>query len=132
MESIDITLKLKNYDLLSTLLQMVPAIVNTKAGLKMISKRLDKYLSKFFSLSVINETCKKNSIRILYNIAKSNLPNAFEGINKAAEEFADEQNKLIYQSVMQGFGYDNQQMALILLLFINEMLAKAEDQEKKA
>lgn len=132
MESIDTTLKLKSYDLLSILLQMVPAIMNTKAGLKMIAKRLDKYLDKFFSLSSVNETCKKNCIRIFYNIAKSNLPNVFEGINNAAEKFADEQNKLIYQSLMQGFGYDNNQMAMILLKFINEMLAKAEDQEQKA
>ena len=59
------------------------------------------------------------------------MPDAFDMIMKTAEQYATETNQLAFRSLMQGFGYENAQMAMTLLKFINEMLAKSDGDEKR-
>ena len=59
------------------------------------------------------------------------MEGAFDVITKTAEKYAHENNQLVFRCLMQGFGYENVQMAMTLLKFINEMLAKSEGHEKR-
>lgn len=59
------------------------------------------------------------------------MPDAFDLIMKTAEQYALENNQLTFRSLMQGFGFENHQMAMTLLKFINEMLAKSMEDEKR-
>jgi hypothetical protein len=111
---------------------MLPNILATQNGIDKISgKRAEKYLMKFLKLSDVNEPCKKYCIRIFFHISKSSMENAFDLVLKTAETYATENNQLAFRSLMQGFGYDDAKMAMTLLKFINEMLAKSMGDEKR-
>ena len=103
---------------------MYPSAINY------IQKRAKKYLEKFFELSNIDEYIKKQSIRIFFNIA-NNIEGSFELIDKAAISYARESESTPFQTLIQGFGYNDQGMVITLLKFINQMIFNAGDEESK-
>ena len=111
---------------------MLSNIFAYNAGIDYITSKAKKYLEKFFYLSSINEHTKKQCIRIFFNIAKSKLPDQFDLIEKAAAAYAKESKTIAFQTLIQGFGYINDEsMAMTLLKFINEMIFQADQDEKK-
>ena len=122
---------IKNYDLVSVSLQMLANILSYKAGIDFITKRAKKYVEKFLELAGINQNCKKQAIRIFFNMAKSNLPEVFDIIEKTAVKHAEETGTLPFHGLVQGFGFEDLSMAMTLIKFINEMLFKSEGDDKK-
>lgn len=121
-----------NVDMIVVCCQMLSNIFAYNAGIDYITSKARKYLEKFFYLSSINEHTKKQCIRIFFNIAKSKLPDQFGLIEKAAVAYAKESKTIAFQTLIQGFGYINDEdMAMTLLKFINEMIFQAEQNEVK-
>lgn len=50
---------------------------------------------------------------------------------KSADKYASEKGTLSFINLIQGFGYEDSNMAMTLLKFINEMLFKSEGDEIK-
>lgn len=75
---------------------MLANILSYKAGIDAISSKAKKYLEKFFLLSTINQSVKKQCIRMFYNIVKSDLPEVFELIEKCAVKFAEDKQQMAF------------------------------------
>lgn len=73
---------------------MLANILAYKAGIDSITSKAKKYLEKFFLLSTISQSVKKQCIRIFYNIVKSDMPDVFELIEKCAVKFADDKQQM--------------------------------------
>lgn len=111
-----------NPELVVICTQILSAVLGYRCGIEAITPKAKKYLEKFFHLSGLNEHTKKQCIRIFFNIAKSSMPDQFDLIDKAAVSYAKESKTIAFQSLIQGFGYDDPTVCMALLKFINEMI----------
>ena len=59
------------------------------------------------------------------------MPDSFDLIDKAAISYARESESTPFQTLIQGFGYNDQVMCITLLKFINQMIFNADDEENK-
>mgnify|MGYP006978340706 FL=1 len=59
------------------------------------------------------------------------MEGSFELIDKAAINYARESESTPFQTLIQGFGYNDQGMVITLLKFINQMIFNAGDEESK-
>ena len=60
------------------------------------------------------------------------MTESFDIIEKAAINWARSSETKIYQSLLQGLQFKDSEMAVALLKFINQMIYRAENDEKKA
>ena len=58
------------------------------------------------------------------------MDDCFETIDKAASNYAKDTDSSIYQTLVQGLGYNDSSMAIALLKFLNTMIYRAEDEVK--
>lgn len=116
-------------DLIYVACQMLAVIFMYGCGIEAISAKPRKYFEKFFELSAINEYIKKQVIRIFLNIANS-MSNCFDNIDKAANNYARDSDTNVYQTLIQGLGYNDPNMAIALLKLINSMIDRAEEEKK--
>jgi len=109
--------------------QMLASIFMYGVGIESIQKKARKYFEKFFELSAINEYIKKQIIRVFLNVA-NNMDDCYETIDKAASNYAKDTDSSIYQTLVQGLGYNDSSMAIALLKFLNTMIYRANDEVK--
>jgi hypothetical protein len=122
----------KSNDLITVACQMMSGILAYKVGIDSITKRAKRYMEKFLDLSTLNQSTKKQCARIFLNLAKSNLPEVFDVIEKTAIKFAEDTETMPYKCLMEGLNQTSDvSIAMTLLKFINEMLFKSEGEEKK-
>ena len=135
MKLIDEAMKINNNEIVTTCCQMLSNILAFKVGIEAMTKRARRYCERFLELADLNQSCKKQVIRIFYNIAKADMPDdadAQDIIDKATANYAIETNQQPYQCLIQGFMFEKApDMAMSLLKFINEMLFKSQGDEKK-
>lgn len=118
MHTIEECQALKEYDIVFLATQILATIFRYPEAVESIRKKQKTYFAKFFELSSLNEAIKKQSIRCFLQLV-SNIPDCYEKIEKAATDYARETESIPFQTLIQGFGYNDSTMAITLLKFIN-------------
>lgn len=121
----------EDFDIIYVCGGMLATIFMYGSGIDSIKKKARKYFEKFFELSSINEFIKRQCIRIFLNIS-NNMSECFEVIDKAAVNYARDSESNVYQTLVQGLGYNDPAMAIAFMKFINQMINRADDESKQA
>lgn len=123
--------ELKDYELIEAVCKILHITFLYQVGVDAISKNARKYFEKFFELSAINQFVKKQVIRIFVNVT-NNMPDCFDRIEKAAGNYAKENNRKMYEQLLDCLDYDDSAMTLGFLKWVNQMVYKAEEEQKQA
>jgi len=80
---------LKEKEMVAVATGMLATLLAWECGIEAIKKKAKKYFEKFFELSDVDESVKREVIRAFYNCA-SHLPDSFDAIVKAAMSYSKE------------------------------------------